>query len=293
MIRRVAPLLSLAVAWMVSGCATGQLPLEMQVADEEQVFRGEMNLGPNVQDVHVQSGDGSVTCKGVSLLGYASPSCTSVGSFRLDCTDGRVAEGDWKMEDCAGGAGTGTDSRGNAVRFLLGDRMRGKGATASQAGGKAIGAGNYRFHFADRYAAGFTAGGDPVVFEDPRTGLVIVELSGKPVPMSLTEAGVTIHQEAFVLLPQHDGFRVVSVTLQDDASGSIRIANKGINGRGLPVFDIDGKVLGLTVALEGDVYLFTADHLRRYLGIVAPSVAAMPAVPASARALQERITTTR
>lgn len=280
----------------LSACATGQQPLEMQIADDDRVFTGTMNVGPNVQDVRLQSEEGTVTCKGVSLLGYASLGCGS-GSFRLECSDGRVIGGDWEMEECSGGTGNGSDDKGNMVRFLLGDRIHARPAAARNdpVQGDAI-AGNtqdFRFQFADQYAAGFGQTNEAVVFEDAQTGLVIVKVADAPQPMSLSERNPASGEEAFMVLPNSAGAQVRSILLRDGDSNLLHIENAGIRSNGLPVIDIEGMVLGVTVVRDDAVFLLPAKTLRRYLRLVAPAVVDMPANSSSAQVLRDRISVMR
>lgn len=292
--------LCLVGAMLLSACSTAPRPIEMQIAEDGQVLSGYMNVGPNVQDVQLQNADDGMTCKGISLLGYAVPGCESTGSFRLECSDGRTVAGDWKMEDCAGGAGSGRDSEGNEARFLLGDRTRGAVVVDSVAEVDASPGievspsrvANYGFRFGGQYAAGFGIDGD-VLFEDTQSGLVIVEVAGEAVPMALSENSVASGQEAFVLFPEIDTARVASVLLLDNGSGLMRVENAAINSSGLPVFDVDGHVLGLTVVHDEGMRLLDARRLRRYLRMVAPTIADKPAASSSAHALRERIVKAR
>lgn len=297
-------LCALPLVLLLSACVSGQRPVEMRIVEEGRVFAGAMNIGPNVQDVLVRSEDGSMECKGVSLLGYAVPGCASAGSFRLECSDGRVVAGDWKLDDCTGGSGSGSDSDGNAISFLLGDKVSGLSQESMTEEQPAVTAhasrdswpNTYRFRFADVYAAGF---GDPqmfvhpVVFEDAHSGLVIVRVPGEPLSMSLADTGPSTGQEVFVVLPDGDMARVVATSLEADGSGMLRIVETGIRDSALPVIDADGKVLGVTVHGDGITRVLGADRMRRYLRIIDPAIAAMPGAAASTEELRARLLTAR
>lgn len=295
MIRGASALLC-GVLLLLAGCASAHHPVVMQLPATQQVLSGAMSTGSGAQDLTLTSDDGRLACNGVSLLEYAMPGCKDSGAVRLQCTDGRNITAGWQMEDCTSGAGEGTDGAGNPVRLLIG--------RAAQTGGSALPVtqsvavkpvvtvpatrddGSYGFHLGAGYVAGFSAThGANAVFADAETGLVVTRRATlADAPVVLTDITLHTGQEAFVLLPTEGAaIRRIRVGM---ANGSRWLIEGGDRlPAGLPVMDIDGQLIALTV----DDGLLATATLRRYLQLALPGFPDAPATNPGPAQLRARI----
>lgn len=283
-------------ALLLAACATNMHPVGMTMSSG-QVLSGALNIGGGAQDVTLTSDDGQLACNGVSLLEYATPGCRTSGSLRLQCTDGRDVSGNWKMNDCTSGQGSGADSLGNAVTFHIGAGPVKTGTTlepsavpAPRAAHPVIEAvaGSHLFRFGGDYAAGFGEASQfayEAVFTDAESGLIIVRLDATDdLPMSLADVSLTSGQEAFVVMP--DSARIERILVAGE-SPDWKTGNDVSLPSGLPVMNLAGEV----VALTNGARLVDAHSLRRYLQLLAPSLATKPATHATVEQLRERIMT--
>lgn len=294
---------------LLAACATGQYPVEMQVENDDRVYSGTMTVGVGSKPVRLTADEGTAQCEGVTMVGYAGPGCTQNGSIRLQCSDERAINGDWRFDDdCRGGRGAGRDDQGNAVAFLFGEaagaeiaRSETGPAPGEQAAARDEGrpvradSKHHLFLIGGGYAVGF--GGTwnhDIVFEDASSGVFIARIAtaDDAAPMVLSQTPPPAGSEAFAVLPDAAGRsgRVVTVRVQAAEDGDEpRITGAVIPASGIPVVNADGEVVGLTVVRDEGARIYGSDRLRRYLPILDPDLAEMPASPSTAAELRRRI----
>lgn len=303
-------LLSGGMLILLAACTTGRYPVEMQVENDDHTYSGTMTVGVGSKPVRLTADEGMAQCEGVTMIGYAGPGCTQNGSIRLQCSDERVINGDWRFDDdCQSGRGAGRDDQGNAVTFLFGEAAGTEVAQsetipapaeepAPQGEGTPVRADSKHYHYLFLIGGGYAVGfggtwNHDIVFEDASSGVFIVKIeTDAAAPMVLSQTSPLAGSEAFAVLPDETGRsgRVVTVRLQAPTDGGEPgITGAVIPASGIPVVNADGEVVGLTVLRDEGARVYGSDRLRRYLPILDPELADMPANPSTAAELRRRI----
>lgn len=296
----IRTLLAGSVLLFLAACASGEYALQVNLAGEmerDRILTGTMAVGAGAKEVQLSEVDGGMECNGVALIGYAIPGCASSGSLRLECADGRTVTGDWDIEECRTGQGTGSDSLGNTVSFLIGDAV-GSHARRAQADEPVFGrssTGIMLFLVGGGYAAGFDlqpdalrAQGWQVVFASKESDLVIVESTNETVRDEPIVLATSLPQEdSEVFIVTNDGILASSITT--DTAGAITISQVTPLADGLPVLNESGEVIGLTRSRNDELQLFDSRRLRRYLALLDPQLADIDATRVSVVQLRERI----
>lgn len=269
---------------LLAACALATQPLTMEIPATNDTLSGAIHFGTGAQDVTLTSDNGQLACNGVSLREYAVPGCETTGSLRLHCTDGRDITGNWRMNDCESGAGSGEDRAGNAVRFVIGATGGATDTESAPPGASAPGPAGangdvpgerFLFRLGNGYAAGFgSADSAGTVFSDAETGLFIVKLDAvrEFPPVAFMETAPHADQEAFLLLPAEapgGSMRLKRTSIVPAAGSGWKLAGDSEFAGlppGLPVMNREGRLLGLTNGAN----ILGAGPLRRYLGLIAP-----------------------
>ena len=284
---------------LLAACTAGNYPLQMHILEEGKVehrLSGEMAIGAGAGDAILSAPGDGLACDGVALVGYAVPGCASSGSLRLECSDGRTVTADWEIEECRDGQGTGEDSLGNEVTLLVGDSALGRQRKASAAPdtppASEAGSGKIAFMLGGGFAAGFDLApakvreqGWQVAMSNRESGLVIATLDEPAADASLLLADTPPARGSEVFVVTSDSVVSASLASNDMIEGAGEVMD------GLPVLNIEGKVIGMTRNTQDGLTLFSADRLRRYLQLLEPALENAPPESLTPAALRERIVT--
>lgn len=107
---------------MLTGCTISYMAAG-KYKDNSDKFIGavEANIWTGGGTVTLISKNTDTQCTGKAELTKGGVSCTGQGgTVTMNCSDGRVLNGNWQATSCTNGYGAGTDNNGKLFEFIFG-----------------------------------------------------------------------------------------------------------------------------------------------------------------------------